>query len=260
MSNRLLYYFRSIPTITRGIKNWWALPSLLMSNRPFTLQLQSGLQFQVRTLMDVWIIKETCLDRDYEIYGTPIQPGWTVVDIGAGLGDFTVFAAHKQPTSRVIGLEPFPESFALLEQNLTLNKIKNVKILPTAVGKENGRLQLATTGAAVQHSTSHKPNPDGNAHLIEVETMTLPGIFAQYHIDRCHFLKMDCEGAEFDILFHTDEATLAKIDHLCLEYHDHITPHSHLELVDFLTERGFEVTTTPNPVHAYLGFLYGRRL
>ena len=56
----------------------------------------SGLQFRVRTAMDVWVIKETCLDRDYE-YGMVLQDNWTIIDIGAGLGDFYDVCGAAQP-------------------------------------------------------------------------------------------------------------------------------------------------------------------
>ena len=194
MTTRLSYYLSSIPTLLFGIKNWWQLPILLLGKRPFILQLKNGPQFQVRTLMDVWIIKETCLDRDYEMHGTPLQNHWTIVDIGAGLGDFTIYAAHQHPNSRVIGLEPFPESYNLLKENLKLNQINHVTAVPLAIGKENGTAQLATTGAAVQHTTSLEDSSPTDAQLIEVKTKTLATLFDEYAITQCDFLKMDCEG------------------------------------------------------------------
>ncbi len=35
-------------------------------HKPFTIELRSGCRFRVRTLLDVWILKETCLDHQYE--------------------------------------------------------------------------------------------------------------------------------------------------------------------------------------------------
>ncbi|MEM7334506.1 MAG: FkbM family methyltransferase [Chloroflexota bacterium] len=259
MTNRLTYYLSSIPTLLFGIKNWWQLPLLVMGKRPFIVQLNNGLQFQVRSLMDVWIIKETCLDRDYERHGTPLQNHWTVVDIGAGLGDFSIFAAHNHAQNRIIGLEPFPESFELLKQNLSLNKIHHVTAVPIAIGKENGVTQLATTGAAVQHTTSLEDDAQASSPLIKVNTITLETLFDEYAIAQCDFLKLDCEGGEFDILFNCSDETLQKIKYICMEYHDHITAYTHKDLAKFLQSKGFIVQTTVNPVHDYLGFLFAIR-
>jgi len=57
----LFYYLSSIPTLMRGVKNWSALLTLA-SHRPTIVQLRDpALRFHARSLMDVWIIKETCL-------------------------------------------------------------------------------------------------------------------------------------------------------------------------------------------------------
>jgi hypothetical protein len=84
-------------------------------------------------------------------------------------------------------------------------------------------------------------------------------VFARHVLSRCQYLKLDCEGAEYDILFHASADTLARIDHICLEYHDAITPHAHPELVALLARHGFTVRTYPNPVHAEIGLLYATR-
>lgn len=44
---------------------------------------------------DVWSAKETWLDRFYERCGFPIAPGWTDVDIGAGIGEFILLASQR---------------------------------------------------------------------------------------------------------------------------------------------------------------------
>lgn len=65
------------------------------------MKLRNGQQVKVRSLMDIWIVKETCLDKDYEVNGVPIADGWQVVDIGAGLGDFVLSAANERPNCKI---------------------------------------------------------------------------------------------------------------------------------------------------------------
>ena len=264
MGSRLLYYFTSLFTLLRGVQNWWQLPLLLTGKRPFLLKLRSGLRFWVRSLMDVWIIKETCLDRDYEQHGAPLQDGWTVIDIGAGLGDFALYAAYGRPQTAVLALEPFPESFDLLGRNLQLNQIGQVTPLPLAVGKQSGTLTLATVGAAVQHTTAQEtaaaPLPGaGVDQTLTVQGISLDDLFAQQEIERCHFMKVDCEGAEFDIFFHASDDTLDRIERIALEVHEGVTPHKAADLAKFFRHKGFQVRTTPNPVHRSLSFMVAQR-
>ena len=54
----------------RGVRNWPVLLKLRGQGGSETrLELRDGTQFAVRSLMDAWIVKETNLDRDYEVHG-----------------------------------------------------------------------------------------------------------------------------------------------------------------------------------------------
>ena len=85
--------------------------------------------------------------------------------------------------------------------------------------------------------------------------MTLEDALKKAGFAHCDLLKVDCEGGEYDIFFHTPEETLRKIDRIAMEYHDGCTPHSHSELADFLRGHGFSITLRTNPVHRHIGFL-----
>ncbi len=255
-ASRWRYYLGSIPTLLRGVRNWPLLPALLarwpLRQPVLEVRAAGGLRFRVRSFMDAWIIKETCLDRDYERIGVPLQPDWTVVDVGAGLGDFTVLAARCCPRGVVHAYEPFPESFALLQENIRLNGLTNVRAFPKAVGGAGAdSLTLYATGAAVQHRTAGAAAAEP---AIVVGSLTLAAVLAD--LPRCDLLKLDVEGAEYEILFTAEAAALAKVRRLSMEVHDGVTAHTRADLARFLQERGFQVNVRPNPVHAHLGFLY----
>jgi FkbM family methyltransferase len=233
-----------------------ALLFKLPVSKPALLRLRDGTQFKVRTAMDVWIIIETYLGRDYEQYGFDIQRNWCVIDIGAGLGEFTIAAAKKCQEGIVYAYEPFPESFELLQQNLRLNRVDNVVAHSRAVGSSTEVMHLNTTsGVPVLYSTAMNNTQTSELDVL-VETTTLDKIFETCGIEACDLLKMDCEGAEYDILFHTGVDTFQKMKRICLEYHNGITEYSHLDLIDFLKTYGFSVITNPNPVHKHTGLLF----
>jgi len=255
--SRLRYYLSSIPTLLLGVKNWAlmvaAFVGLPVPEYP-VIELRNGCRFQVRSPMDIWIIKETCLDRQYERASVEIQDGWNVVDIGAGLGDLAVCVAKSHPQSTVYAYEPLPESFALLEANVTQSQVENVKSFPQAVGSHHGYTDLhIVSDKAVQQSTAFAAD---RARAIRVPSTTLDRIVADIPGGRCDYLKMDCEGAEYEILFSAGDETLHRIKHICLEYHDGVTEFSHRDLAQFLTAKGFTVKMTPSPVWKHLGFLH----
>lgn len=217
-----------------------------------------GLQFEVRSAMDVWSIKETFVDRFYERYGRPVGEPWVVVDIGGGIGDFSIIAAHRRPANRVYTFEPFPGSFALLLKNLKRNRLSNVHAFQQAVWSGKGSLALDTsTGEPVQFIS--REIDENTAGRETVPCDSLEGIFAGLEIQRCDLMKIDAEGAEYTILFNTPDSVLSMIDCMIMEYHDAITQHNHTELVDFLRNKGFRVSTVENAVHPDLGYLYAER-
>ncbi len=187
-----------------------------------------------------------------------IEDGWTVFDIGAGLGDFVVEVAKSRPRCSVYAYEPFPESFALLQENLRLNGIQNAQAFSTAIAAQAGEVPFHITAEAVAHTTVGLESAPGQT--IQVPAITLDQAFAELHVSQCNYLKMDCEGAEYEILLSSRPETLQRIQHLCLEYHDNVPNASHHDLVCFLSERGFQVRVTPCPAWGHLGLLYARRV
>jgi len=271
------YYARSVPKLLFNVAPRSKIVPLFLGqalHQPLTVRLRGGLQFRVRTAMDVWVIKETCLDHDYENPGNRVssvgtadtsdrrnpvsmrlQDNWTIIDIGAGLGDFAAYAAQRSPNGRVLAYEPFPESFALLQQNVALNNLSNVEARPYAIAAKPGSLALNIgRGEAVQHSTTQ-----AGANTIDVQAITLPQVFDDHGLDRCDFLKMDIEGGEYAILRGVDASLLKRVQLIALEYHDNTPAGQHDELVRLLQSNGFQVQVRLNPVHEYLGYLYAVR-
>ena len=185
--------------------------------------------------MDIWSLKETLLDRFYERFGFAIQDGWTIVDIGGGIGDYSIFAAHERDQARVLAFEPFPESYRLLQDNLNLNQIHNVQLSSQAVASHEGTLQFASGMIdPLSRQTSTVSEDTAGASLF-VEAVSLESVLKRPDFDHIDLIKLDCEGAEYDILLNAPASVLEKIERIVMEYHDGVTPFNHLDLVKYLT-------------------------
>ncbi len=253
------YYLLSIFKLLIGFYNPVLLAKIFLNPRDSQVKevrlRTSGLEFRVRGAMDVWSIKETFLDRFYEKYGFTIQPGWKILDVGAGIGEYTVFAAVMRPESQVFSFEPFPQSFALMQENLRLNRVSNAQAFDQAIGGATGEMVLDLAGGEPLQFQSFRTQAAPVGKGLSVSALSLADAFAMLELETCDLLKLDCEGAEYSILFDTPRTVLQLIQRIVMEYHDHVVQYTHQDLARFLDEQGVEVETFRNPVHSYLGYL-----
>lgn len=220
----------------------------------------NGLNFKIRGAMDVWTIKETFIDRFYEKYGTILRDGWSIIDIGGGIGDFSLFAASGFPNNKIYTFEPTPDSYSLMLENIHLNRTSSIKTYPYAVWSSTGELKIDTDQAEPGQFTSR---PISNSHFAEhglvVPCLSLEDVFEQTSIKQCDLLKIDSEGAEYPILFSAPERILKRIERMVLEYHDNYDKHTHKDLERHLKGFGFTVQSYPSYVHSHLGYMFASR-
>ena len=254
---KYLYYLKSIFSLITGIREWFLVIRIFLrlpvKGTPMVTLRKTGVRFQVRGAKDIWSIKETFLDEFYRRYGTEIGDGWSIIDIGAGIGEFPLYTLQGHPTNIVYAFEPFPESFDFLQTNVKLNNAPSIKGYREAIGAESGTLTLNLMGDPLQISTEIKSS---SQETVTVPSLSLKDAFQSLRLHHCNLLKLDCEGAEYPILFNAPAAVFDSIDNIVMEYHDGVQAHDHHQLAEFLESKGFSVKTYRNFVHAQLGYLY----
>jgi len=166
---------------------------------------------------------ETWYNKDYDIPHFPIKADEIVVDIGANQGFFTCYVAAQG--AKVFAFEPFTESFQTLMENLEINQFSDQVIArPWAIGGKNGLAELLYTdwlggGMNTIKSEFAKSTNINTLGSTEVNCFTLPYIMDEFNIPKIRLCKIDCEGAELDILKQLDHKYLKRIDAFVLEYH-----------------------------------------
>jgi FkbM family methyltransferase len=72
-----------------------------------------------------------------------LKPGMNAIDIGANIGYFTLLCAHAiGPTGRVLAIEAEPEFVLQLRENVALNALQNVEVLPVAAHRQSGMMAV----------------------------------------------------------------------------------------------------------------------
>lgn len=164
---------------------------------------------ELRTANEIW------LDRVYEPSDDfRIRAGWTILDLGAHKGMFTVRAA-RTPGTEVHAVEPLAENLDALRENIHRNKLANVTVHAAAVAAQPGTVLLCATRETVRSSIVLE-RPAGEA--VPVPALTLVELLDAIGkpID---LAKIDIEGAEHDVLLSTPPEYLARIRRIAMEYH-----------------------------------------
>jgi FkbM family methyltransferase len=166
------------------------------------------------------VLEEVFLERSYADY-FPFYEQVNIVDIGAHYGYFSIFAARNtNPASRIISFEPDAVNFQKMQSNLASCQVGNVEPIHKAVSSRTGRATLYQ-GASMNHSILEDYSmllP--SAGQTKVHTIDLPTLMAEYQMSYIDFLKVDCEGAEYDIFLNASNETLGKIKVISMEFHD----------------------------------------
>lgn len=175
----------------------------------------------------------------YNSYGAAaINPGYTVLDIGAHIGGYSIFAAAHG--ARVIAYEAMPGTYDLLMKNLEANRCTAVNAYNVAVSSKNGKIVLNSDSEGTILSSVYADKSFPNQ--VVVPSITLHEALKRNNLKRIDILKLDVEGAEYDILLNANPADMQKIRTVVMEYHDHLEHgHNKKELIAFLTRNGFEV-------------------
>jgi FkbM family methyltransferase len=163
-----------------------------------------------------------------EIYGGKIyelvpsfvpQAGWTILDVGANLGMFTIRQSRRVgPAGRIYAFEPNREVGSRLQRNLRLNTVDNATLIQKAASQRTGTARFAVhprsscAGRIVQSAEAV------GMDVVELETISLDDFTDEYRLNRIDLLKIDVEGTEIDVL-RGAESTLRATKNLVLEYH-----------------------------------------
>jgi len=154
---------------------------------------------------------------DYERFGCVIEPGDVVVDIGANIGIFARRALNRG-ASRVFAFEPSSKIFSCLLDNTPRSTVECHRI---AVGGFNGttRLNFDITAGIGGSSIVQEMNQE-KAGSENVICLTLNQLFEIGILpEKIDFMKVDCEGAEKQIMDDLTDENLSKIKKIAMEFH-----------------------------------------
>lgn len=181
-----------------------------------------------------------------EIYFTPFSnKEKAIVDLGAQAGIYSLYIAYcvKNKNARIYSFEPDPDNFKQLCKNIEINKLKEI-ITPfkKAVAKDNGKLFFYTSNQSSRSSSLFNIKMSGSK--VMVDSISLQSLFKMLKLNRCDVLKVDIEGAEYEVFYNSPTEIVKKIDNICMECHDLSNIKENYNkggMKKFLQNNGFEI-------------------
>lgn len=225
------------------LKNWReALSAEWNRTSLHRIRLRNGIVLDGPDTIELaFLFQETWWRQIYSPSGYEIQHGDTIIDIGANIGVFALYAASQAPDVKVYAYEPFPDNAKWLRQNVLNSKLDNIYVHEQAVGAESGVRHLQVNS---DDWIMHSLYGEGTASQrgLRVDCISFDEIMSSNNIARCDLLKIDCEGSEYEILQRCAPETLARVRRIVGEFHE--GPHiegTGEELCGFLESRSFQI-------------------
>ena len=147
------------------------------------------------------------------------EKGRIAFDIGANVGGFCIHA-HKN-FDKIFAFEPMVENYNILCKTMETLGIKNVEIFNTAVYSESNKtLPLKVYGESHTKDITCADfvNKDVTDIGQQCETISLKDAMSALSIGEIDYLKLDCEGSEYQILENFNDYD--KVSWICMEIHD----------------------------------------
>lgn len=199
----------------------------------------SGNKFRCTDSESIWIILSP-ESENWMWNHLSIRKGYVFVDIGAHIGKYSIpIAKIVGDNGLVIAVEPCPENYMTLKENIKLNGLKNVIALKMAAWNKKCKIKLFIGDKGGLHSLKK----DFGLGYIVVQADALDNVFDQFGVKNINYVKIDVEGAELEVLKGLERTLQMLKPNIVIEIKDENIS----EVNEFLKELGyFSVQIAPN--------------
>lgn len=195
---------------------------------PCPVRLRTGEVLTLREFTDLVIFWLVFVREHY-----PVKPTCrTIVDVGANVGIFTLYASRKAPAAEIFAVEPFPDTFERLNETIHVNHLEaRVTPIRCALTSSSGVISMDSSEGVpsqyrsvlseipkmlnVRHKQTHQPS--GN---LAVPSVTLSVLLESLQRNRIDLLKMNIHGNEYDVLLPSADSVLAQFSRVLVQYHE----------------------------------------
>ena len=204
-----------------------------------TYRFRNGYEFSfVEKSSAEHIFKEILIGECYPLHKGNDEKK-VIIDIGANIGFFTYYALIKCPNSRIISVEADPSNFIVLHQNIFINKLNSrVDLFNNIVSSSLEEKMVFYLSENPGWSSIYKARGAIDGNPIELSSINLSKLFSDNNLEVIDVLKIDVEGAEYDIIINDNFLEHHNVNEIYVEVdkHPRDSRFSFEELVSYLNQ------------------------
>jgi FkbM family methyltransferase len=174
------------------------------------------------SMADLFVLREVFVEETYaDILPLIENKSIRVLDVGGNIGSFTVWLNRHRPIQAGACFEPDPSSYSLCRYNLNSNGCGFVEAIPKAMGGKNRqitmRVNTSRPGGNSIYAQAEAGGVDGEQATVEVVSFAewLKAFSGAFDV-----LKLDCEGAEWEIVEETPREVWQRFALIVAEIHE----------------------------------------
>lgn len=138
--------------------------------------------------------------RTFDLIRDSLNRGGSFIDIGAHHGYFSTFVyPYLRQKMSIHAFEPDPDNYAILKQNIEINKLKNVIAVDLVASNKTGLVDFLQSEASDNSGILKHPS-SGTYKKIRAKSITLDKYVKEHKISNISVLKIDTEGSELEVL------------------------------------------------------------
>jgi FkbM family methyltransferase len=195
---------------------------------PYDVCLRSGQEITLQERTDIIIFWLVFVRHHYPVR----KSDYLIIDLGANVGLFTLYAARQAPQSRIVAVEPFPGTRQRLQSHIVRNQLQGrVTVFDFAIGEEHGSAEMDSAGTIPSQyrridsastaalNTRHRGAVNEDLGGVSVLKRTLSELLDLVN-EKVDLLKVNIHGSEYPVLMSTPAHVLRRIRRIAVQYHE----------------------------------------
>lgn len=212
-----------------------------LRNRVYTAR--AGLVTGLKRRGGLGFFPQKTLTEEHRFLKSLDYKGKNVFDVGGYFGLLTMFFAREVgQNGTVTTFEPNPNNYNIIMDHLQLNNFRNVKVVPIGLSKNAEKLKFVVDDERPARGTAQPALQDQylnhkTTRVLEIEVDTMDNLVTLHKLPVPHFVKIDVEGLELEVLQGMTQTISRHKPDLFIEMHGQ----NKLEIIDFLLSQAYNI-------------------